>query len=253
MSTSSWQPKQPMDAIIFDCDGTLSTIEGIDELAKNNGVYDKVKAMTATAMGKTGINPELYQERLLLTKPTRKQVIELGQKYFLHQAPDAYDVIQIFKKLNKTIYLISAGLFPAVAIFGEALKIPAENIYAVDIQFDAKDQYQNFDTSSSLTNAKGKREIIEKLNHKNTLFVGDGLNDLAAADLVTRFVGYGGEFYRQNIADFCDFYISTPSMSSLLPLALTQQECELLAENEAQLYAKGLKLLQEKKVKIPEA
>ncbi|TAK75879.1 MAG: phosphoserine phosphatase, partial [Gammaproteobacteria bacterium] len=59
-----WQPQAPIPAIVFDCDGTLSMIEGIDELAKHNGVSEAVQALTAEAMEKTGLHPDLYRQRL---------------------------------------------------------------------------------------------------------------------------------------------------------------------------------------------
>lgn len=40
----------PVDAVISDCDGTLSTIEGIDELARMNDVYAEISQLTQAAM-----------------------------------------------------------------------------------------------------------------------------------------------------------------------------------------------------------
>ena len=53
-----WQLKTSIDALIFDCDGTLSRIEGIDVLADQNGVGDAVKQLTHDAMTHMGLNPE---------------------------------------------------------------------------------------------------------------------------------------------------------------------------------------------------
>jgi len=119
----SWQLQIPIDAIIFDCDGTLSTIEGIDELARENGVSQTVQDLTAQAMERTGIYPELYQRRLELTRPTKQQVLDLGQRYFDHQVTDAHQVIQIFTRLEKPVFIISAGLALSVTMFGEQLGI----------------------------------------------------------------------------------------------------------------------------------
>jgi phosphoserine phosphatase len=104
MSAMRVQLQQPMDAIIFDCDGTLSSIEGIDELARQNGVAAPVAALTAIAMGRTGINPDLYQERLSLVKPHSEQVLALGREYYQEITPDARAVVQIFQRLEKAIY-----------------------------------------------------------------------------------------------------------------------------------------------------
>src|SRR5437016_3271945 len=86
-TTPRWQLQTPISAIIFDCDGTLSAIEGIDELAKNTGVSEAVQSLTAEAMGKSGLNPGLYQKRLDLTYPNREQVTALGYQYYAHKVP----------------------------------------------------------------------------------------------------------------------------------------------------------------------
>jgi len=242
MKTLSWQLKIPADAIIFDCDGTLSAIEGIDELAKKNHVADVVTEMTAAAMGKLGMNIDLYEKRLNLVLPSKKSLQELGQEYFDHQVEDIYQVIQVLKRLNKAIYIVSAGLSLPVKKFGEMLQIPEQNIFAVDIQFDAQGNYVDFDRASPLVTSTGKRDIVEQIKkqHPHLIYVGDGLNDVAVMDLVMRFVGYGGIFYRENIAALCEYYIRTPSMTALLPLILTAEERVKLLSEEQALYNKGL-------------
>ena len=54
----------PVDEIFFDCDSTLSTIEGIDELARLKGVEARIVELTNAAMdGKIPLQ-EVYAERL---------------------------------------------------------------------------------------------------------------------------------------------------------------------------------------------
>lgn len=52
MAIQSWHLKHTIDAIVFDCDATLSQIEGIDGLAKVNGVEERVRLLTEEAMEK---------------------------------------------------------------------------------------------------------------------------------------------------------------------------------------------------------
>ncbi len=243
---SHYEPKKPLAAVIFDCDGTLSFIEGIDELARTNHVGSQVQALTAEAMGHTGINPHLYQRRLDLVLPTRQQVELLGQSYFQHKAPDVLSVIQILKKLGKVVYVVSAGLFPAVASFAKLLEIDSSHVFAVNIYFDSGGHYLDFDRSSPLVHADGKRIISQQLKqrHAQLALIGDGLNDYDAHEVVTRFVGYGGAFYRENIKQKCQYYIAAPSMLQLLPLTLTSQEVKTLSELELTYYDKGLSLLE---------
>ena len=255
MTATHVQLQLPMDAIIFDCDGTLSSIEGIDELAKQNGVAAPVTAMTAIAMGSTGINPDLYTQRLALVKPHREQVLALGREYYQEIMPDARAIVQIFQHLEKHVYLLSAGLLPAVKIFGALLQIPEENIFAVAIEFDAAGNFNDYDHTSPLTRADGKRRIVTEIknSHPQIGYVGDGLNDLAVYDLVARFVGMGGTYFRQNIADRCEFYITDKSLTPLLPLLLTASEAESLYATEKTFYQKGLQLIKSGGVKIANA
>ncbi len=243
---SSWQLQTPIDSVIFDCDGTLSAIEGIDELAKLNGVGDIVKSLTSEAMSTTGLNVGLYQKRLELVYPTATQVNELAQQYYTHRVPYIEEIIQLLSRLNKSVYLVSAGLSPAVCAFGDMLQIPRENIYAVDIAFDRDGRYLDFERSSPLVQHDGKRQIVNaiKEQHNQVLYVGDGMNDYAVYDLVTRFVGYGGAYYRENIATRCQFYITASSLLTLIPLAITHQEYQRLAPMDQSLYQQGLARIQ---------
>jgi len=242
MTSYSWQLTSPISAIAFDCDGTLSTIEGIDELAKKNNLYETVSTLTAEAMGKTGLTPALYEARLNLIKPRREQVEALAEAYLAHQVTDAQLVIQLLNRLKKSVYLISAGLYPAVKQFGEKLTIPADHIFAVNIQFDEANNYLSYEKTSPLTGNNGKREIVAKLKdkHAEIAYIGDGLNDISVYDIVTRFIGYGGVFPRENIAARCEYYIRTRSLAALLPLILTTGEYSSLYESEKKLYQKGL-------------
>jgi phosphoserine phosphatase len=252
MTTKNWQNDIPIDAFVFDCDGTLSKIEGIDELARSNGVGELVEALTANAMSKLGISEELYHARLHLVQPKLEQVISVGQEYFQQRTPHISDVIQLLQRLNKHVYIVSAGLFQSVEYFGELLQVPRKNIYAVNAHFDADRKYVDFDRTSPLIKSAGKRDIITELKkrHPRIVHVGDGLNDYVVYDLVTRFIGFGGVFYRENIAQGCEYYIKATSMAPLLPLTLTNDECEALTFEERELYHQGLTAIHNQQVLI---
>lgn len=221
-------PSAPIDAVVFDCDGTLSSIEGIDELAEANGVGAEVKKLTEEAMGHSGINPQLYRQRLALVLPTAQQVKALGEDYFLHKTADLLTVLQVLTDLGKAVYVVSAGLFPAVAGFARRLNLLESHVFAVNVYFNDSGNYLDFDHHSPLVLADGKRYIVQELQkrHPRLVYVGDGLNDLATQDIVTRFVGYGGAYYRENIRQMCQYYITEPSMLPLLHLCLTKEEMQ---------------------------
>ncbi|MCC5790262.1 MAG: hypothetical protein JJT75_11550, partial [Opitutales bacterium] len=62
--------------IVFDCDSTLSTIEGVDELARLKGesVYRDIEAMTNSAMNGEIAVEEVFAKRLALLNPSRDDV-----------------------------------------------------------------------------------------------------------------------------------------------------------------------------------
>ena len=249
---TTWNLTETLDAICFDCDGTLSSIEGINELARTSDATDEVETLTNIAMSETGITPNIYSERLKLIYPTRAHLLTLADTYSENAAPDIIEVIQIYQRLNKAVYIISAGMNPAIKIFGSMLGIPSENIYAVDLFFDDSGNFQKYDHTSPLVHNDGKRLLINQIRakHPKILHIGDGLNDVATIDIVTRFVGYGGFYYREHIAELCQFYIRSKSLSALLPLSLTAEEQQKLEADEQGLYQKGLMAIKEGMVKV---
>lgn len=224
---------EPIEAVIFDCDGTLSQLEGINELAKVNGVQEQVEQLTDQAMSHTGLNPDLYAQRLALVRPTLSQVTELGYQYFANLTPDTLNVIKRLQFLGKMIYIISAGVNPAVQMLGEQLGVPTRQIYAVNLNFNEIGDYLSFDNTSPLINNDGKYHLVKALQqqYKRMAYIGDGLNDYSVYDLVTRFIGYGGVFYREKMAKLCQYYLTRPSMSALLPLVLTTNEWQSVLTN----------------------
>lgn len=252
LPTQHWQLQSAIDAVIFDCDGTLSTIEGINELADENHAGEKVKLLTNEAMTHSGINPDLYRKRLDLVMPHKHQVEKLGNTYFQKRVLDAADVIRILQMLGKPVYLVSAGLYPSVRRFGELLQVPAENVFAVDVYFTNQGDFLGFDDTSPLTRNDGKRQIVERLTlkHSRIAHIGDGMNDISAMDLTARFIGYGGVYFRQSIADRCEYYITTESLSPLLPLLLTPSESHGILPQDLMLYEKGLSAIKRNEVWI---
>ncbi|MFX8110642.1 hypothetical protein ABTK99_20270, partial [Acinetobacter baumannii] len=66
---------------LFDCDSTLSTIEGIDVLAERAGVVDQVVPLTNAAMDGRLRLEEAYAARLDLIRPDAGTLAAIGQLY----------------------------------------------------------------------------------------------------------------------------------------------------------------------------
>ncbi len=210
----------PFDAVVFDCDGTLSSVEGIVELARWNNVEPIVAELTEKAMAETGITQAIYRQRIESTKPTRQQCEQLADHYYQNRTPAIDKVITHCQQQGMAVFVISAGVNPAVQLFAAQLNIPEDHVFAVDLDFDADGNYVDYDHTSPMTTAGGKCIVVEQIKQAfpNLLYVGDGKNDLDVYDDVKCFVGYGGAYYRPNIEQVCEHYITEKSMQPLLAL-----------------------------------
>src|SRR6187401_3016155 len=72
--------------VVFDCDSTLSTIEGIEELARDHRA--EVEALTEEAMRGAIPLEQVYGRRLELVRPPRGRVLALGRRYIETLVPD---------------------------------------------------------------------------------------------------------------------------------------------------------------------
>src|SRR5258708_40352279 len=98
------------DLIFFDCDSTLSAIEGVDELARMKGKEWRVGLLTQKAMDGDLDLAEVYGKRLRAIRPTRGQLAAIEQMYWDTLVPDAQAVIAALHFLGKQVYIISGGV-----------------------------------------------------------------------------------------------------------------------------------------------
>jgi len=218
----------PYGTIAFDCDSTLSAMEGIEELARDNL---EVKALTRAAMeGKIALE-EVFGRRLALVRPTRADVENIGQMYLEKLVPGVAALVAALQALGKEVHIVSGGLLPAVRHLAAALSIPATRVHAVDLAFDAAGVYSGFDTRSPLARTGGKIEVLSALARPGVplAFVGDGATDLEAAPVCARFVAYGGVERREKVLAAARVKSIEPDFRSLVPLLLSPEEIANLA------------------------
>ena len=231
------------DEFFFDCDSTLSTLEGIDELARLKGVEERIVALTNAAMN--GLIPlqEVYAERLRLLRPTRADMRAIEEAYKRTLVPDARAVIEGLQRLGRRCCIVSGGLADAVIGFGEWLGIPRRDIHAVGLSYNQlsgrwwdyqacaqgnpDESYLMYD-DGPLTTQHGKAEVIGRHRTQGTraMLVGDGASDLAAAGAVDLFVGFGGVVSRPTVSSQAPAFIGHHSLAPLMLLACTDAEGE---------------------------
>ena len=224
------------DLIFFDCDSTLSTIEGIDELARLKGKELRVGILTHKAMNGDLDLGEVYGKRLQAIRPTRGQLKEIEELYMQTIVPDTQAVLDALKFLKKTVFIISGGLAEPVRGFGKRLGVPSENIRAVELEYNQlsgewwrydQPQTQNAHLfmdyeDSPLTISSGKPKIIRELAGNRPgrrLMVGDGSSDLASRPVVDLFIGFGGVVAREKVIQESDAFVHHLSLAPILPLA----------------------------------
>lgn len=255
------------DVVIFDCDSTLSTVEGIDELARIKGREAEIADLTSRAMDGEIPLEAVYSERLDLLQPTRQDLRQVRWLYQQNIVPGAKEVIAILQALGKQVFIVSGGLAEPVRDFGLHLGVPVECIYAVELMYNQLSgrwwEYWNAGARGGasyldhdggpLTMKMGKPAIVSAIRHKfsgRALMVGDGITDLEAGAVVDLFAGFGGVVAREKVAQDAPVFIAVNDLAAVLPLALGRIEP---AAEYRDLYARGFAQIESGEVRFHKA
>lgn len=235
-------PGPRFGTVVFDCDSTLSTIEGIDELAGEHSA--EVVALTDAAMRGEVALEAVYGRRLSLIKPTRAAVEALASRYIATMVPGARDTIAALEAAGIAVRIISGGLLPAILPLAAELGIGNDAVAAVDVSFGADGSYAGFEESSPLARGGGKRVLLERWRPSllgPVLLVGDGATDLEARPAVDAFVAFAGVVDRPAVTAAADLTVRS---ASLLPIFAIACGSRPASGEAADLYDAGLRLLE---------
>lgn len=232
-------------SVVFDCDSTLVSVEGIDELARGEHA-DAIRALTDAAMQGDVALEDVYGRRLGIIRPTRAQVDDVGRRYVDALLPDAREVVAAMRWLGKTVRIVSGGLRPPVEHVARELGLAAEDVAAVGIDFDGDGGYLGFEHASPLTRNGGKPGVIEAWRlPRPSLLVGDGNTDLEAKPVVDTFVAYMGVVWRPTVARGADVVLRELSLAPILALAAGEADRARLRTSEwAGVLARGAAMLE---------
>lgn len=183
----------PYDTVVFDCDSTLSAIEGIDELAGD--LRSELAALTERAMNGELALEDVYGLRLERVRPSRAALERVARRYVETIVPGMRELVARLERSGKRVLVVSGGLLPAVREVARALGVADRDVHAVDVVFDAHGAYRDFERSHPLTRSGGKPALLAALSAREDLgriaFVGDGATDLETRTHVARFVAFG--------------------------------------------------------------
>lgn len=234
----------PFRHVFFDCDSTLTAVEGIDVLAERAGRGDEVRRLTDAAMNGEMDLEDVYGMRLEQIKPSRADVRALRQVYKDNVVADAAMVISVLQHLGHETYIISGGLEEPVREFGISLGVPADHIRAVGVEYDEligawwshhegqEAEYLDYGRGA-LAVSEGKEEIVRELvgsQPGRSVLVGDGTSDLLAGNAVDLFVGFGGVAARPRVVAGAPVFITSNGLAPVLPLAAGPAAYERLEE-----------------------
>lgn len=227
----------PYKHVFFDCDSTLTTVEGIDVLAEAFGKGWRVSVLTKAAMDGNIALEQVYGKRLQALNPTRGDIKAIRQIYKQHVLDDVRETIAALQSTGTDVYIVSGGLEEPVIDFGLYLGVPKDHIRAVPIEYDqlSGKWWQNVDESNDfdeqflthgddpLVISDGKALIIKEFLEDKTgrsLLIGDGVSDLLASRSVDLFVGFGGVTVRDRVMREAPIYFEIQTMAPLLAIVL---------------------------------
>ena len=216
---------------MFDCDSTLSAVEGIDELADSPEKQAAVASLTESAMDGSMPLEEVYDQRLSLLSPTRNEIRSVKAQYKANVVPDAKAVIAALTAAGAEPWIISGGLSEPVAEFATWLGVDPARVRAVGTEFNPltgdwwqgqTDPHYAKHDGGHLTTSTGKADVIRDAvpGSARRLLVGDGASDLAANAEVDLFVAYAGVVARDTVVTEAPVVITSHSLAPVLALAL---------------------------------
>ena len=206
------------DVICFDCDSTLSKIEGIDELARRYGLFAQVAALTDAAMNGELTLDEVYSKRLDMIRPDQAAIDWLAKLYIDEMVTGVAETVSTLLAQQKQVHIISGGLRQAILPLAALLGIPEQQVHAVDVLLDANGDYVDFARQSPLAVNGGKARVCRQLGDGNArlAMVGDGKTDLEAKDAGAFMIGFGGVVSRPLVQAQADVFVGEPDLTAVL-------------------------------------
>ena len=98
------------DKIIFDCDSTLVSLEGLDELAELKGKKSEVAELTRLSMEGNVKLEDVFSLKMAMIRPSRSDLEYLGKLYTQNLSEDVGDIIELLIALKKDVYPSSTNL-----------------------------------------------------------------------------------------------------------------------------------------------
>jgi phosphoserine phosphatase len=207
--------------IFFDCDSTLSTIEGIDELARFRGdeTFREVEQLTNAAMNGMVPLDEVFRRRMEIIRPDRAACEAVAQRYIATIVPGVEETLADLRAQGWRIVILSGGFAPLIRPLADKLDIYF--IEAVPLRLDEAGNYCSYGSDFPTTRNGGKPEIIREWKNALlptlTAMVGDGMSDCETMAEVDCFIGFGGVIKREKVRQAAAHFVTHfPEIAGIL-------------------------------------
>lgn len=202
---------------ISDMDSTLINIECIDEIADFANLKQKVSEITESAMqGKLDFKQSLYK-RVSLLKNLPIQVLQEVFETRLQVNSGGEHLIQFLKQKKIKIALVSGGFTFFVNKLQQQLAL--DTVLANELEI--KDKKLTGKVTGAVIDAQAKADFLKslcqkhQLNLKNTIAIGDGVNDL----LMMEEAGLSIAFHaKEAVRKKCDIVIDFGRLDTVIDL-----------------------------------
>ncbi|XP_028400499.1 LOW QUALITY PROTEIN: phosphoserine phosphatase-like [Dendronephthya gigantea] len=201
------------DCVCFDVDSTVVKEEGIDELAEFCGVGDAVRQWTLQAMGGNIRFRTALETRLNMCNPTLEQLEQYRKDKPLTLTPGVKELIAYLHRERIPVFLISGGFKQLNVPLAHRLGIPSENVYSVELLFDADGRYHGFNKNNLTSDSGGKTKVVQRLKDKygfkRLVMIGDGATDMETCPPADAFIGFGGNVIREKVRENSPWFVTS--------------------------------------------
>ena len=230
--------------VCFDCDSTLSAIEGIDWLAVRAGAGPEVEALTRRAMDGEVPLESVYAARLAVVRPEPDDLAALARAYAAHAVEDSRETVAALAAAGIEPWIVSGGMLEAVGPFAAWLGIDPARVLAVPLPWSEADPWAAA-AAHPLASTGGKRLMLARIaEDAEVTLVGDGASDAAAKAAVARLIGFGGVVRHERMRKAADLWIDAPSLSPIVPFLVGRLPGPLAGTIHEAVWRKGTALIE---------
>mmetsp|Transcript_22895 Transcript_22895/g.57860 ORF Transcript_22895/g.57860 Transcript_22895/m.57860 type:complete len:260 (+) Transcript_22895:523-1302(+) len=198
--------------VVFDFDSTLIQSESLEVMLdcvlsqdpEKNEKMRQIAEWTDKGMNGECSFKEGLEARLRIASPTASDIDRFCQLYCPSSFSRGFpELVAELQKQGKQVFILSGGFRDLILPFARYLSIPDDNVFAVEINWDADGNFVSLDDTNgfSLSKLEGAERIKHRFANGATIAVGDGFTDykLFSSGICTDFIAYTEHAAREKV------------------------------------------------------